>query len=238
MFCEAVKVDMENSKKLPFHHTITSTLSLNTVLFEDLFEAITLHREFNGEKVRLEPSTSLLNQTDTCDGYVFNIDIFTDEVNALQQELLVLFEGFCIFGRREAYKNLLCILMVANKIIYRNNGDVPDIRLKLFLLSSPGIRNHMNGQVVAPDPEFPQSYQNILNKQEFIIHNSVTRPVQYSLSTLPTMSTIEDKPGAGWDRIDIDNYFTSYFKTNEMGDVVQQEKIIQHHNSWNRITLL
>ena len=38
------------------------------------------------------------------------------------------------------------------------------------------------------------------------------------------MSTIYDKPGAGWDRIDIDNYFTSYFKTNELGDVVQQEK--------------
>ncbi len=78
--------------------------------------------------------------------------------------------------------------------------------------------------MVAPDPEFPQSYPTILNKQEFIIHNSVTQPVQYSLSTLPTMSTIYDKPGAGWDRIDIDNYFTSYFKTNEVGDVVQQEK--------------
>ncbi len=38
------------------------------------------------------------------------------------------------------------------------------------------------------------------------------------------MSTIYDKPGAGWDRIDPDNYFTSYFKTNETGDVVQQEK--------------
>ncbi len=118
MFCEAVKVDMENSKKLSFHHTITSTLSLITVLFEDLFEAITLHREFIGEKVRFEPSTSLLNKTDTCDGYVFNIVVFTDEVNALKKELLVLFEGFCIFGYREAYKNLLCILMVVNKTIY------------------------------------------------------------------------------------------------------------------------
>jgi hypothetical protein len=208
------------------------------VLFEDLFEAISLHRDFSGEKVRLEPSTSLLNKTDTCDGHDFNIDIFTDEVNALQKELLVLFEGFCIFGYREAYKNLLCILMVVNKTIHGNNGDVPDILLNMFLLSSPGIRNHMNRQVVAPDPEFPQSYQTILNKQEFIIHNSVTRPVQYSLSTLPTMSTIYDKPGAGWDRIDIDDYFTSYFKTNEVGDVVQQEKNLQHHNSWKRITLL
>ncbi len=135
---------MENSKKLSFHHTMTSTLSLITVLFEDLFEAITLHREFCGEKVRLEPSTLLLNKTDTCDGYDFNIDVFTDEVNALQKESLVLFKGFCIFGYREAYKNLLCILMVVNKTIYRNNNDVPDKLLNMFLSSSPGIRNHMN----------------------------------------------------------------------------------------------
>jgi hypothetical protein len=38
MFCEAVKVDLKKSKELSFHHTITSTLSLSTVLFEDLFE--------------------------------------------------------------------------------------------------------------------------------------------------------------------------------------------------------
>ncbi len=68
MFCEVVKVDVENSKKMSFHHTIISTLSLITVLFEDLFETIPLHREFSSEKVRLEPLTSLLNKTDTCDG--------------------------------------------------------------------------------------------------------------------------------------------------------------------------
>ena len=94
MFCEAVKVDLDNSKETSFHHTITSTLSLINVLFEDLFEAITIHRYFRGEKVRLEPSTSLLNKMDTCDGHDINIAVFTDEVNALQKELLVLFEGF------------------------------------------------------------------------------------------------------------------------------------------------
>ncbi len=35
MFCEAVKVDMANSKDTSFNDTITSTLSLITVLFED-----------------------------------------------------------------------------------------------------------------------------------------------------------------------------------------------------------
>jgi hypothetical protein len=99
MFFEAgVKVDLENSKETSFKNTITSTLSLITVLCEDLFEAITFYRDFSGEKVRLEPSTSLLKKTDTCNGHVFDIDVFTDEVNALQKELLLLFEGFCIFG--------------------------------------------------------------------------------------------------------------------------------------------
>jgi hypothetical protein len=94
----------------------------------------------------------------------------------------------------------------------------------------------MNQQVRAPDPVFSQSYQTILNEQEFIIHNSVTQPVQYSLFTMPTMSTIYDKLGAGWNNIDTDNYFTYYYQTNEMGDVVQQEKSLQHHNSLKRIT--
>jgi hypothetical protein len=46
MFCEAVKVDMANSKDTSFNNTITSTLSLITVLFEDLFETINIHKEF------------------------------------------------------------------------------------------------------------------------------------------------------------------------------------------------
>jgi hypothetical protein len=52
------------------------------------------------------------------------------------------------------------------------------------------------------------------------------------------MSTIYDKPGARWNRIDPGDYFTSYFKTSEIGDVVQQEKNLQHHNSLKRITLI
>ncbi len=83
MFCEAVKVDLENSKEMSFKKTISSTLSFITVLFEDLSQAITVHREFSGEKVRLEPLTSLLNQTNSLNGYVFDIGVITDEVDAL-----------------------------------------------------------------------------------------------------------------------------------------------------------
>ncbi len=56
------------------------------------------------------------------------------------------------------------MLMEVNKTIYGTNEDVPDKLLDIFLLSSLGISNHMNQQVGAPDPVFPQSYWTILNK--------------------------------------------------------------------------
>ncbi len=95
-------------------------------------------------KVDIEPSTSLLNKPDTCDGYDFNVDIITDEVNGLQKESLMLFEGFVFLVTGNSTKHLLCILMVMNKTIHGNNGDVPDILLNMFRLSSSGIRNNMN----------------------------------------------------------------------------------------------
>jgi hypothetical protein len=111
MFCEAVNVDMANSKDSSFNYTRTSILSLIAVLFEDLFEAITIYTEFCGKKMDPKPSISLLNKTDTFDGYDFTINIFEDEVNALEKELLMLFEAYCIFVYREFYQNLLCILV-------------------------------------------------------------------------------------------------------------------------------
>ncbi len=44
VFYEAVKVDIANSKETSFNNTISSTLSLITVSFEDLFEAINIHK--------------------------------------------------------------------------------------------------------------------------------------------------------------------------------------------------
>ncbi len=108
--------------------------------------------------------------------------------------------------------------------MYGYNEDVPDKLLDIFLLRSPGIINHMIQQVGATDHVFPQSYRTILNIREFIIHNSMTQPVQYSLYTMPTMSSIYEKPGAGWNGINTGDNFKNYFKTSDTGDVVQKEK--------------
>ncbi len=92
MFYEAVKTDLVNSMETSFNNTISSTLSLITVLFEDLFEAINIQAEKCGENEDPKPSITSLNKTNTCDGYDFNIDIINnDEYNALQKESLMLF---------------------------------------------------------------------------------------------------------------------------------------------------
>ncbi len=58
MFYEAVKNDMANSKETSFNNTIWSTLSLITVLFEDLFEAVNIQAVLCGEKKDPKPSIS------------------------------------------------------------------------------------------------------------------------------------------------------------------------------------
>ncbi len=106
MFYEAVKNDLANSKETSINNTISSTLSLITVLFEDLFEAVNIQAVLCGEKEDPKPSITSLNKTNTCDGYDFNIDIINnDEYNPVQKELLMMFEGFCIFGFWEFFKN-------------------------------------------------------------------------------------------------------------------------------------
>ncbi len=87
MFYEAVKNNLANSKETSFNNTISTTLSLITVLFEDLFEAFIIQAEKCGEKEDPKPSITSLNKTNTCDGYDFNIDIINDaDYNALQKE--------------------------------------------------------------------------------------------------------------------------------------------------------
>ncbi len=126
MFYEAVKNDLANSKETSFKNTISSTLSFITVLFEDLFKAVNIQAVLCGEKEDPKPSITSLNETNACDGYDFNIDIINnDEDNGLQKELLMLFEGFCIFGFGEFFKSLFCILMEVNKTMHGNNEDVP-----------------------------------------------------------------------------------------------------------------
>jgi hypothetical protein len=96
-----------------------------------------MYKGFCGEKEDPKPPITLLNQTNTCDGYDYNIDIINDdEYSALQKESLMLFKAYCIFGFWEVYKKLLCILVEVNKTMYGNNEDIPEKLLDNFYTDS------------------------------------------------------------------------------------------------------
>jgi hypothetical protein len=144
MFYEAVKNDMANSKETSLNNTISTTLYLITVLFEDLVEVINIQAVLVAEKEEPKPSITSLNKTNTCDGYYFNLDIISDdEYNALQKESLVLFEGFCIFGFWEFFKTFFCILMEVNKPMYENSEDVTKSFSTICIQNHTYVMSHL-----------------------------------------------------------------------------------------------
>jgi hypothetical protein len=97
--------------------TISSTLLFMKVLFEGLQLGFEIHQhfktntpkdvDFNGAKL------FLLNWTSTTQGgYRFDHQLLKkDGIDPIKKEAFKLLEAFCIFGYREFYKKLLCILV-------------------------------------------------------------------------------------------------------------------------------
>ena len=81
------------------------------------------------------------------DGFKFEKGIIADkEYNQLEKECLKSFESLCVFGYREYYKNLLCILV---EFYNRKTGKatpVPRPMMEIFDLFYPPLINHMMRQ--------------------------------------------------------------------------------------------
>ena len=68
--------------------------------------------------------------------------------------------------------------------------------------------------------DFGLSYQTVMNNQSYTIHSGITRPRQFSLGNIPTMSCITDSVGEGWDERKITKFF------NERNNIVSgQEEV-------------
>jgi hypothetical protein len=68
--------------------------------------------------------------------------------------------------------------------------------------------------------DFGLSYQTVMNNQSHNIHSGITRPRQFSLKNIPTMSCITDSIGEGWDDGKIANFF------NERNNIVNGQEDI------------
>ncbi len=109
-------------------NTISSTLLLKKVLFEDLGLGFEIHQQFktntpkdidvNGTKF------FLLNRTSTKQG---GYTLFANQlqknnwIDLIKKEAFKLLEAFCIFGYWEFYKKLLCILVFTHQRVEKNH---------------------------------------------------------------------------------------------------------------------
>ncbi len=121
---------MENLMKKSFDDIISCTLALITVLFEYVFDAVSIHNTLTDPDDTHDPwpYVTLMNTAETSGEFVFEGRIIKNEDYCPpQKELLKLLEAFCVFGYQEYYKNLLSILVEAYKTIYGINTTVQKI---------------------------------------------------------------------------------------------------------------
>ncbi len=110
------------------------------VLFEDVGVAINIHEQAKDIHVTHPISPLILLN----DGFNFDMGIIANkEYNGLKKECLKSFESLCVFGYREYYKNLLCILAESYFLISGKATPVPKLMMKIFDLFKQPLINHM-----------------------------------------------------------------------------------------------
>ena len=169
-FCEAVKVNKSETneshynpktKETKYKDTTAHTLSLVRVPFEDFGVAVNIHgKAKNTDNTRPISPLILLN-----DGLVFEKGIIkVKEYNSLKKDCLKSLESLHVFGYREYYKNLLCILVEFYSCVYGKATPVPKLMMEIFDLFYPALINHMMRQGKFKKQEFPHLYKLVMNR--------------------------------------------------------------------------
>jgi hypothetical protein len=224
-FCEAVKVDVSKSKETHFQASITNSVALVRVLFEDFGVAVEILEKatkYQTTEVSFPSGHSILfNET-----FQFEQGFLEKEFNAVQKECLKSLEALCVFGYREFYKNFLLLLVEMHYKISRVKTPVPKRIMELFGVSTKQIVAHMMRRREFEQTKFSQAYRMYNNSNCFIVGNSVTRPVQFSLGALPSGAAFTDKRGIGWTPTNVAEYFQVSSSDEDNGEKRSEQKMI------------
>ncbi len=115
--------------------------------------------------------------------------------------------GMASLGQNEHLKKLICVLEQIWKRVYGQNATIPKRLLNAFLLDTNEINKLVSHQAKNTAKVLPYQYLTKLNGEDCVISGLVTRPLQFTLGKIPTMSSILDKPGDGWEDINEGEYF-------------------------------
>ncbi len=131
-----------------------------------------------------------------------------NEASIDNKEYLQLYEQRCLFAYREFYKNWLVILDEVSLRTFGEKTSIPNRFCKLFDLHDVEyIHAYLMKLSNNTHSDFGLSYQLVMNNQSYTIHSKITRPHQFSLINIPTMSSITDRVGEVWDERKITIFF-------------------------------
>ncbi len=82
--------------------------------------------------------------------------------------------------------------------------------------------------------DFESSYQTVMNNQSYTIRSGITRPRQFSLGNIPTMSSITDSVGEGWD----DGKIAKFFNERNHFDNRQEEVLMTSSKHFERAYII
>jgi hypothetical protein len=122
-----------------------------------------------------------------------------------------------LFAYREFYKNLLVILDEVNLRTFGEKTSIPNRFCKLFdLHDDEKLHAYLMKLSNNTNSDSRLSYETVMNNQRYTIRSGITRPCQFSLGNIPTMSV-----GESWDERKISKFF------NKRNNIVnQQEEVL------------
>jgi hypothetical protein len=150
-------------------------------------------------------------------------------IDPIKKEAFKLLEAYCIFGYREFYKNLLCILVFTHQRVYGKESLAPTQILKMFKrLDNKVVIDHLKWHF---KPACPLSFYHLYSiNDDMTVHCTKIHPIQLKFGKVNDMLTFYDKQGDGWTNIHINKYFKQK-KTDDARGGVQQ---ILHLNKLRR----
>jgi hypothetical protein len=214
LFCEAVKVD-DSLSDADLKKNDRNTISLLTVLFEDPSEAQNwydnISKKLCGSDGQIAEMSSLFNNTnesDDLDKFRVGQDIF-DKLPGWKQEVAKLWKSWCLFADSEWFGNLLVIVGEVIELIYGSKTDIPDNFLEVFYLDHEKVHAHMNRWKSSDISGHGYSHSALAAGKKITVQPESSRPKQFKLEKLVSMTTITSTVGKGWDTLEASNYFSA-----------------------------
>jgi hypothetical protein len=224
-FCEATKVDLQSSmnsmknQDTTHNTTMVNTLSLITSLFSDVMNVdVAVQSGFRScwskmKRTNIAPQDSVIWNRGKSNKKKYFIREHTRynpaDDSTFNFDQLRLYEGWCAFLHNEYAKNILCVLEAISRKVYGPNDTIPSRYLKGFRLDHKDIKSLVERR--AENKCFTQLYRFNLcssDTEDMIIGEGIgSRPIQFSLGKLHTMSSIIEKQGTGWDKINAKEFF-------------------------------